>query len=95
MADLHPLPASLTNRKGVASNSPTGPIILDISHAIATAVDALPPETSGAMVAIGTNTGVNFAVVHRIGKDRFAVAAWLGKDWGDRLEGGAAVRVTW
>jgi hypothetical protein len=84
----------MTETHGVKFNPPTGPLILDVAHAIETATRTLPEGTNGAVVLVGTNKGINAAVVHRL-HDRFAVSAWVGKDWGTRVEGGAAVKVSW
>jgi hypothetical protein len=94
MADLKPLPPSLASKPGVAFTDPPAKLILDVSRHINEVLATLPADTQGAIVAVGTDRGINVAVVHKV-NDRFAVSAWIGKDWGSKVTGGAMVRATW
>lgn len=79
---------------GVAFNQPPALLIPDISASIAKAVAALPQGKSGAIVGVATTTGVNAAVIARL-DDTWSVQAWVGKDWGKSVTGGAQILATW
>ena len=80
--------------KGVAFSAPPPHLIADAARVIDAMTKDLPPGTRGAVVGLATDRGVNAAVVHRVG-NRFAVASWIGKEWGSTVTAGGAVRATW
>lgn len=80
---------------GVALNAPpVGPIMAGVNKAISEAVASLPPGKQGGIVAVGNETGVNLAVVQKVG-DSFAVTGWIGRSWKGTTVYGAAMQWTW
>jgi len=80
--------------KGVAFTTPRSRLMDSIQAELDRALAKLPEGTNGAVVGIATSTGVNAAVVTRLGRG-WDVAAWVGKSWGEPVAGGALVRKTW
>lgn len=78
--------------------APPAKLLPDLRASITTALATLAPTERGALVVVGTTTpdGVKFnaAVVARVG-DGWAVQGWIGKSWGQSVEGGAVVMKTW
>lgn len=81
---------------GVAFTAPPTHLISDARRIIEAASAQLPPGARGGIIGLVSDTGVNAAVVNKIG-NRFAVGAWIGKEsgWGTRLTGGAVVQASW
>lgn len=70
-----------------------------IRASIKTQVDAaladIPPEKTGALVAVSTPVGVNLAVAARL-RTGWTIAAWVGKNWrGPAVDFGTQVTKTW
>ena len=82
--------------KGVAFAAPPPHLISDARRIIESMSAQLPPGSKGGVIGIVSDTGINAAVVHKIG-NRFAVGAWIGKDsgWGSRLTGAGVVQASW
>lgn len=80
--------------KGVAMNAPPASILGELTKQVQDAVATLPPDGKGALVGVATTTGVNLAVVAKVG-NHVNVVSWLGKSWGQPVSGGAAVQVHW
>jgi protein-L-isoaspartate O-methyltransferase len=81
-------------KTGVAFNAPPQNLLGQATALLDAQMKALPPGTNGAVVGIATESGWNAAVVSKVG-DHAVVHAWVGKEWGKELTGGAAVRATW
>jgi hypothetical protein len=83
---------------GVVFAPPPAKLIPDLRASINTALAALAPGERGALVLVGTTTPdgpkFNAAVVAKVG-DGWAVQSWIGKSWGEKVEGGATVMKTW
>ncbi len=68
----------------------------DAAKVIAELSKGLPRGATGGIVGVATDSGMNAAVVHRVGRSRhFEVATWIGKEWGSKVTGGGAVNVAW
>ncbi len=80
--------------KGVAFSSPPPKLMASATRAVEALTKGLPVGTTGAVVGVATDAGVNAAIVHRVG-NRFQVGAWVGKDWGSKVTAGGVVRATW
>jgi hypothetical protein len=93
-----PDPAPLPSGPSVQFTSPPARLIPDLRKSINEAVATLAPSERGALVLVGTKQGdvvsFNAAVVARVG-DGWAVQAFIGKRWGQPVEGGATVVKTW
>lgn len=76
---------------GVAFNPPPAHIFADVMANINHAIASLPPDADGAIIGIGTDTGANAVFVARLPAG-FAVQAWIGKNWGERVTYGAEVQ---
>jgi hypothetical protein len=79
---------------GVKMIPPPERLIPDLHASMKRAIDTLPPGQRGAIVAVGTERGVNAAVVAKVG-DGWQVQSWIGKEWGGAVQGGAAVVKSW
>lgn len=77
---------------------PPATLVPDLRASINHALAALEPGEHGALVLVGTKDGdavkFNAAVVARVG-DGWAVQAWIGKTWGQSVDGGVSVMKTW
>jgi hypothetical protein len=80
--------------KGVSMNPPPASILEAVTKQVHDAVATLPPGGKGALVGVATTTGVNLAVVAKVGT-HIDVTSWIGKSWGQPVAGGAAVQVHW
>ena len=83
-AVTYPLGAS----NGVAMSSPPEILLPSITAAVKKAATAIPDGKHGALVGVVCPTGVNLAVVSRLG-DSVTVTAWLGKSWNAKAPGAA------
>lgn len=81
--------------KGVNFSPPPPKLLEQAETLVKNTFAHLPPGTNGALVGVATSAGWNAAVVHRTDNEHVEVAAWIGKNWGDKLSGGSVVRVTW
>jgi hypothetical protein len=87
--------ATVPTTRGVAFLEPPAALQPSIRAAIADAVASIPPGRSGALVSVVTETGVNAAIVARLG-EHWDVQAWIGKDWHTAgVTYGARVRTSW
>jgi hypothetical protein len=77
-------PLGATN--GVAMNTPPEILLPSITAAVKQAATAIPDDKRGALVGVVCPTGVNLAVVSRLGDD-VTVTAWLGKTWQSKNPG--------
>ena len=70
-----------------------------ISDSIKRHVDAvlaeIPEGKNGAVVAVATMDGVNFAVAHRNAAKTWEVTVWAGKEWRGGVTAGAQVKHMW
>lgn len=80
--------------KGVAMNPPPASILEAVTKQVHDAMATLPSSGRGAIVGVATTTGVNLAVVSKVGS-HIAVTSWIGRSWGSPVSGGAAVQVQW
>jgi hypothetical protein len=82
----------------VLFTAPPEHLIPDLQHSINNALTTLPPDKKGALVLVGSKDGdqvkFNAAVVADVGKG-WKVESWIGKTWGQSVEGGAIVMKTW
>lgn len=84
---------------GVQQLAPPASILDAVNKQVHDAFAALPPDASGALVAIATRDAdgkstANLALVTRVG-EHANVTAWIGKSWGAPVAGGAAVQIHW
>lgn len=84
----------ITLTKGVAMNQPPATLLESISKQVKEAVDTLPPGSNGAIVGVATTTGINLAVVSKLG-EHVTIVGWAGRSWGQPMDKGAAVQVYW
>lgn len=80
--------------KGVAFNAPPTSLMADATAVLDAMSAQLPPDANGAIVAVATDAGWNAAIMHRV-DNRWAVGAFVGKNWGSSVTGGGAIRATW
>ena len=81
-------------KNGVAMNVPPVDLLPSIMASIEQACATIPPGKKVALVAVVDMSGANLALVSRI-KGNITVKAWAGKKWGEPIDGGAQVLVTW
>lgn len=80
---------------GVVMNPPPHQFIDAVNQSITEFVNAtLRPGDRGGIVAVGTTKGVNLAVVQRVGSGG-EIVAYVGKTWGEPIEGGLLWRQRW
>jgi len=79
---------------GVALQAPPAEHYGRISQAVDAFAQTLAPEQRGGAVGIATTKGVNLAIVQRVG-GRSAIVGWVGKSWGEPIEGGLAWKLRW
>lgn len=80
---------------GVVMNPPPPQFIDAVNRSISEFVSAtLRPGDRGGIVAVGTTTGFNLAVVQRVGKGG-EIVAFIGKDWGAPIEAQIMWRQRW
>jgi hypothetical protein len=92
--DILPLVPGAPLFKGVAMNPPPPSILAVVTKQVQDAVANLPADGKGALVGIATTKGVNLAVVAKV-NTHVNVTAWIGRSWGDPIEGGAATQIHW
>ena len=92
--DIFPTVPGAPVTKGVAMNAPPASILGELTKQVHDAVAMLPPDGKGALVGVATTTGVNLAVVAKVG-GHTNIVGWAGKSWGQPISGGAAVQVQW
>lgn len=80
--------------KGVELNAPPPKYFADISASVDKFAQTLKAGEEGGMVGIATTKGVNIAVVQRI-NSHSTVVAYIGKTWGEPIEGGLMWKLTW
>jgi hypothetical protein len=95
--DLFPTVPDVASSKGVAMNPPPAEILSTVNQMVADAVKALPPGATGALVGIATKNAagqvnVNLALTKKV-RENVTVVGWMGKSWGQPIEGGAAIQV--
>jgi hypothetical protein len=83
-----PMPA------GVRFNAPPPDLIGPISAAVDRYAESLRWDEQGGVVGIVTTTGVNGAIVQRIG-GHVTIVGWLGKEWGQPIAAGCMWKVRW
>lgn len=71
-----------------------GPILASGQRAITEALQAVPANQTGAVVAVATPQGVKLAVAARVG-DRWRFGAWLDAAPEKPPDFGVAVQFTW
>lgn len=80
---------------GVQFNPPPpGPIAEAAMRITNEALSALPPGAKGGIFGIATTKGMNAVIVHKL-NDHFRVAGWVAKSWGQPIEAGASVVMSW
>jgi len=89
-----PIPYAGGASNGVAVVRPPDDLLPSITAAITKACTAIPEGRTAALVAVADRKGANVAVVQRIGGN-VTVMGWLGKSWGEPLEGGVSVMASW
>jgi hypothetical protein len=80
--------------KGVALNPPPPHLFRDISESVDKFAQTLKADEHGGFVGIATTKGMNIAVVQRINQHS-TVVAYVGKSWGEPIEGGLMWKLTW
>lgn len=95
--DLFPKVSGLETSKGVAMNPPPAEILGTVNQMVADAVKNIPEGATGALVGIATRSSsgavnVNLALTKKV-RDNVTVVGWMGKSWGQPVEGGAAIQV--
>ena len=90
-----PLAAPLNPFAGVIV-TPGSDIRGAIRAEVAKVLAEIPPDKTGAIVAVATPRGVNLAVAAKTAQG-WEVAAWIGKSWGQgsAVDYGAQVKKTW
>lgn len=81
--------------KGVELNAPPPKYFADISESVDKFAQTLAPHVDGGLVGIATTQGINMAIVQRIAGGDAVVVAWVGKRWGEPIEGGLMWKMTW
>jgi hypothetical protein len=67
-----------------------------ITAAVEAYADTLKPEEHGGVVGIVTTTGINGAIVQKLGDGHGTIVGWIGKSWGvPDLEAGLAWKLRW
>jgi hypothetical protein len=87
--------AAMSDQAGVLFNPPPVGPIMDAANRIA--IDAaakLPAGAKGGIFSVITTQGVNAVIVHKA-NEHFTIGGYIGKQWGQPLEGGAAAVLTW
>lgn len=80
---------------GVAFNAPPETLQPSIRASIDSAIAALTPGKTVALVALANEHGTNAAIVARAG-DVWTVEAWVGKEWKTgETQYGATVKASW
>jgi len=80
---------------GVRFNAPPPDLIGPISGAVDRYAASLRADEQGGVVGIVTTTGVNGAIVQRIGGHN-VIVGWIGKTWSEpNLEAGLMWKVRW
>jgi hypothetical protein len=79
---------------GVATVAPPEVLLPSITAAVTKACQSIPAGRTAALVAVADGKGANVAVVQKLG-DHVTVMGWLGKSWGQPVEGGASVMASW
>ena len=95
--DLFPTVTGIASKGGVAMNAPPASILADVHRLVADAMKDIPADSHGALVGIATRksdgrVNVNLAIATKVGS-HVTVVGWLGKSWGQPIEGGTAVQV--
>ena len=90
---------SLDDRPQVRLSAPPPSILESATKLVTESFARLPANADTAIVPIfhyrqGKGIAGNLAVVHRF-NDHAGVVAWIGKDWGEPIEAGAAAVITW
>lgn len=87
-------PDAILATPGVAYAAPPAELLPAITGQISAALASLRPGSTGALVAIVTETGANAAIVAKL-PHGWETIAYIGKRWGGPIEGGAAIRREW
>jgi len=84
----------VTLTKGVSFNEPPSGLLAQALDIVNRGIAQLPADANGAIVAVGTDAGVNAAVVGKV-NEHFHVVGWIGKNWGSAVYGGGAATLVW
>jgi hypothetical protein len=79
---------------GVVMTSPPPGLVASLDRQVKLLVGELPADKRGAIVTVATTTGMNVAVVARVA-DGWQVQAFVGKQWGETVEGGGSIVKSW
>lgn len=80
--------------RGVAFTAPPSHLLNDALRIVNESTAALPPDAHGAVVAVGTDAGINGAIVVKV-SSQFEVVGWIGKEWGRAITYGGAATLVW
>lgn len=84
----------MTDLRGVAYNAPPPHLLDDALRIVNQGIAQLPAGADGAVVAVGTDAGVNGAIVAKVNQ-HFNVVGWVGKNWGSAITYGGAATFIW
>jgi hypothetical protein len=89
-------PASYEPGHGVMMVPPPPQFLHAIRESVEEYANAIPLTANehGGFIGIATTTGVNFAVIHKIG-GRGMVVGYVAKQWGEPIAGGVQWELRW
>lgn len=92
-----PEPAGVQHHIGPLPPIPPGPIASSLKSVVHASLNQLPPDSSGARVAVSHDKGVELVFAHRGANGRWQVDAWVGKNFrtATSIEWTASAQVLW